>query len=123
VALALTFALAPGLGLLGPAIAVIAGQWVVAEAQVHRTAKLFGVRWTDLFPWGDLVRMTALALALGAALHLARQAVAAPPLAVLAAGTLLYFAAFYAAATLVGLIRRAELVDAIGLLRQLGGRR
>lgn len=122
VAVGLAFLLVRPLGLLGPAIAVIAGQWIVTEMQVAKTRKLLGVSWARLFPWGDLGRMTALALALAALLALAHARAGGPPVVVLAVGCTLYLAAFYALGARLGLVRRAEIEEARDMLRRLGVR-
>jgi O-antigen/teichoic acid export membrane protein len=111
------------LGLLGPAIGVVAGSWVVAEAQIAKTRQLLGVSYVRLFPWRDLGRMTALALALGAVLLAVHARVTAPPIIVLAAGCTLYLAAYYLLAVGFGIIRRAEVAEAWAMIRRAGGRR
>ncbi len=121
VGLAFFFVKLVPLGLLGPAIAVVVGLWIVAEAQVAKTRRLLGVSYLRLFPWRDLARMTALALALGAVLMIARSWWSAPPIAVLAVGGGLYMAAFYGLAIWLGIIRRAEVADALVTLGRAGG--
>jgi O-antigen/teichoic acid export membrane protein len=111
------------LGLLGPAIAVVAGTWVVAEAQIAKTRELLQVPYARLFPWGDLARMTGLALGLGLVLAIAHARVTAPPIIVLAVGSTLYMAVYYAFAIRLGLIRRDELAEAWAMLKRAGGRR
>ena len=119
VSVGLTFLLRP-LGLLGPAIAVIAGQWIVAEAQVARTKQLLGATLRELFPWGDLTRMTGLALGLGALLFVARTVtVHLPPIVVLAVGTTLYFVAYYALAWRFKLLRTDEIAEARQLIARI----
>ena len=110
------------LGLLGPAIAVVVGTWVVAEAQITKTRQLLQVPYARLFPWGDLARMTALALGLGLVLAIVHARVSAPPLLVLAVGSTLYMVAYYGLAIAWGLIRPAELAEAWAMLKRAGGR-
>lgn len=111
------------LGLLGPAIAVVVGNWVVAEAQIAKTRHLLQVPYARLFPWADLGRMTALALGLGAVLAVVHARVVARPIIVLAVGGTLYMAAYCGLAILLGIIRRAEVAEAWGMLRRAGGAR
>jgi O-antigen/teichoic acid export membrane protein len=120
-AVVLAFLLARPLGLQGPAIAVVTGLWIVAGGQVWRTRGLLGVGWRRLFPWGDLARIIALAVGLGLPLAFARERVEGPPIVVLAVGCTVYLAAFYGIGILVGLVERAELDEARGLLHRLRG--
>ncbi len=124
VALAYVLVRVVPLGLLGPAIAVVVGMWVVAEAQIARTRHLLQVPYTRLFPWKELAKMTALALALGAALWFAHARISAPPIFMLTLGSALYMAAFYGLAVALGIIQRAEVADALGLVSRwgMGGR-
>ncbi len=123
VSVALSFLLVRPLGLLGPAIAVIAGQWVVTDTQVHRTKKLLGVGWRQLFPWGELGRTSVLALGLGLLLAIIRPRLPWPPVIVLAAGCSAYVVAFSVLAARFGIVRRDEIGEGLQLLRRLGGRR
>ena len=110
-------------GLLGPALAVVLGMWIVAGAQIGRTRKLLGASWGRIMPWGDLLRMTALAAALGLALAWARLQVQGPPIVVLGVGCLFYMMAFYALGLGLGIVGRAELAEARNLLHRIGGQR
>jgi O-antigen/teichoic acid export membrane protein len=123
VVVAFTLLLAPRLGLLGPAVAVILGMWIVAGAQIGRTRKLLSATWGRLLPWGDLVRMTVLAAGLGAVLAWARGQVEGPPIVVLGLGCLFYMTAFYALGFVLGIVERAELAEARNLLHRIGGQR
>jgi len=124
VAVALSALLVKPLGLLGPAIGVIVGSWVVAEVQVAKTKHLLQVSYRELFPWGDLLRMTGLAVALGALLFVAKLAVhGVSPILVLAVGSTLYLAAYYFLAWRFGLLRTEEIVEVQRLLVRVFGRR
>jgi hypothetical protein len=123
VALSYIFVRIVPLGLLGPAIAVVAGSWVVAEAQIAKTRELLGVSYVRLFPWRDLGRMTALALGLGAVFAVVHAWVTAPPIIVLAVGSTLYMATYYLLAVRLGIIRRAEVAEAWAMLKHAGGLR
>lgn len=124
VAVGLTALLVKPLGMLGAAIGVIVGMWIVAEVQVARTKHLLQVSYRELFPWGDLGRMTALALGLGALLFVGRLAVRGwPPVVVLAVGATLYLAAYYFLAWRFGLLRTEEIAEVQRLIARVFGRR
>jgi O-antigen/teichoic acid export membrane protein len=123
VGVVLAFLLARPLGLLGPALAVIAGMWVVAGMQVARTRKLLQVSWGRLFPWSELAKMTVLAVVLGLVLIFTCRNIGGPPIAVLSVGSALYLAAYVALGARLRLIQREEFSEALALLRRLGGRR
>lgn len=121
VAVAYIFVKIVPLGLLGPAIAVVAGSWVVAEAQIAKTRHLLKVPYVRLFPWADLGRMTGLALALGLGFWLARFEVVASPIVVFVVGCSLYMALYYALAAWFGIIRRDEVTAAWDMVKRVGG--
>jgi O-antigen/teichoic acid export membrane protein len=124
VAVGLTALLVRPLGLLGPAIGVIVGMWVVTEVQVARTKSLLGVSYRELFPWGDFLRMTALATVLGAVLWFVKRAVhGVPAIIVLAVGCTVYLVAYYFFAWKLGLLRSDEIAEGRQLIERLLGRR
>ncbi|MBM3317071.1 MAG: oligosaccharide flippase family protein [Candidatus Eisenbacteria bacterium] len=84
-ALAISFVLAlvlirvPGLGFLGPAIAIVAGSYWAALYTIRVALRELGWRWRDYFPWRRLAGTMAVALAAGAPALLAGALLSAQP--------------------------------------------
>jgi O-antigen/teichoic acid export membrane protein len=129
VAVVLAFTLTPVIGLLGPAIGVVAAVWVLALVQLWKVGRLLGTGLRGLFPWRSLAANCAAAGAVALPLAVARALSPLPPVVNLLAGGVLYVAAFLAVAVWTGVIRSDEVASArheiarrLGLPRRQTGR-
>ncbi len=91
--LALSIALIPKLGYLGPAVATVATTYAQAAFYLWRATAILDLKWRTIFPWTDLGRLAFLA-ALPGPILLAGELSDLSPFLSLVVGTLLYFPPF-----------------------------